>query len=95
MTIIQLQASLLSYFDDKEEYSKENYLFVNNDYYTLADLIARQYINNGCDGFGMVKVHEAYRFVVNNLEHLKTHNMISETATNNFGITLWENWGIQ
>lgn len=90
----ELHDTLLSYFDNEQEYQKDIYSTVNDDYYTLADMIARQYINNNCDGFDMFNIYEAYCYVIDNLDDLKAHNMISETASNNSGFTLWKNWGI-
>ena len=93
--ITQLQAILLTHFDDKVEMSKSQYLTVNKDFWSLADLIARQYLNNGCDGFGMVNIEQGYDLVIEHLDELKELNMISESGKNNSGYILWERWELQ
>ena len=93
--ITQLHAILLTHFTDKEEYSLERYRFANDDYWSLADLIARQYLNNGHDGFDTVNVGEGYRFIVENKNELKEVGMLSKTGTNNAGILLWDNWEVE
>ena len=93
--IDELQAVLLNHFDDKEHYSDIVYRTANDDYYSLSDLIARQWINNGCDGFGMVNISKGYDFIIEHLDELKALNMISESAKNNSGITLWKGYNLR
>ena len=92
--IDELQAVLLNHFDDKEHYSDIVYRTVNDEYYTLADLIARQWLNNACDGFGMVNIYKGYYFIKEHLDELKALNMISESAKNNSGFTLWNGYDL-
>lgn len=93
--ITQLQAILLTHFDDKVEMSKPQYRTVNEDFWSLADLIARQWKNNYCDGFGMVNIEQGYDFIIEHLDELKKLNMISESGKNNSGCILWERWELQ
>ena len=83
---------LLKYFDDKNEFSKEIYHTVNDEKYTLADLVIRQYLNNGGNGFGMVNVENNYFWLKEIKDDLIKHNLVSESAKNNFGFPLWENY---
>lgn len=92
--ITQLQAIMLTHFEDKKEYSKAQYRTVNEDFWSLADMLSRQWLNNHCDGFDMVNVYDGYCFVVDNKEELKALNMLSESGINNSGFPLWKNWEI-
>lgn len=92
--ITQLHAILLSYFNDKEEHSQDIYRFVNADYWTLSDLIVRQFLNNGGDGFGISNVEDGYRFVEKHKHELRFLNMLSEIGWNNSNMIIWENWEI-
>ena len=92
--VAQLHAMLLTHFEDKELYNKDEHLFVNADYWTLADLIVRQWLNNGADGFGMNNTAEGYEFVRNHRNELRDLNMLSEEGRNNSGMPLWTNWEV-
>jgi len=83
---------LLESFTDKKEYSKPVYHSVNDRKYTLADLIIRQWKNNGQDGFDMVNVKNTYYWLKEIKDDLIKHNLVSESAMNNFGFTLWDNY---
>ncbi len=65
---------------------------VNEESWTLADLFARLWLNNGCDGFGMVNVKKMYDLLCENKQLLIDNNMISKEARNNYGIPLWEEY---
>ena len=94
MTKKQIIDKLLVSFTNKEEYSKPVYHSVNDKKYTLADLMIRQWLNNGCDGFEMVNVKENYDWLVSIKDDLIKHNLLSKHASNNFGFPLWENYNI-
>jgi len=66
--------------------------FVNNHYYTAGDLIVRQYLNNGKNGFGMTRVKAGYEYILKNKQALIDNNMLSESAKNNSGAELWKNY---
>jgi hypothetical protein len=83
---------LLESFIDKEEYSKPIYHTVNDKKYTLADLMIRQFLNNGCDGFDMVNVGENYGWLLSIKDDLIKYNLISKNAKNNSGFPLWNNY---
>jgi len=65
---------------------------VNNKHWTLADLFVRQWLNNGEDGFGMINVEQMYILLCNNKQLIIDHNLISKSATNNFGYALWNDY---
>jgi hypothetical protein len=71
------------------------YIDDNNLKWTIADLFIRQYLNNGCDGFGLKNVRRVYNFLCSNKEILIKHNMVSERAWNNSGYPLWDNYKFQ
>ena len=83
---------LLKDFEDKEEMKKEKYHNVNDKSWTLADLVIRQYLNNGGDGFDMVNVEENYKWLKTIKDDLIKYNLLSKEGTNNSGFTLWENY---
>ena len=83
----ELIATLQNHYDDEAP------IEVNDEQWTLADLFARQWLNNGWDGFGMVNVEEMYNLLCEHSEMLVEENMISERGFNNFGFPLWEDFG--
>jgi len=82
----ELIATLQNHYDDKAP------IEVNDEQWTLADLFARQWLNNGWDGFGMVNVEEMYNLLCEHSEMLVEENMISERGFNDFGFPLWEDF---
>ena len=76
----------------QSNYDDEAPIEVNDELWTLADLFARQYLNNGCDGFYMTDVRAMYVLLCKNKELLLDNNMISESASNNSGYPLWDNF---
>jgi len=76
----------------QSNYDDEAPIEVNDEQWTLADLFARQYLNNACDGFYMTDVKAMYVLLCENKELLLDNNMISESARNNSGYPLWDNF---
>tara|TARA_R100000008_G_scaffold75864_1_gene55325 strand:+ start:1963 stop:2271 length:309 start_codon:yes stop_codon:yes gene_type:complete len=74
--------------DDEEEVP----VHTNETYWTLADLFARQWLNNGWDGFGMVNVEKMYNLLCEHKQLLIDNDMISRNARNNSGFPLWKNY---
>ena len=67
-------------------------IYWTEDLWTLADLFARQFLNNGGDGFGMSRVKEMYALICQHKDLLIDSDMISEKASNNSGYPLWEEY---
>jgi len=65
---------------------------VNEEEWTLADLFIRQLLNNGCNGFGLIKVRQMYELLCQYKQLLIDNNMVSEKAWNNLGYPLWEGY---
>jgi hypothetical protein len=65
---------------------------VNEEEWTLADLFIRQLLNNGGDGFDMIKVRQMYKLLCRHKQLLIDNNMVSEKAWNNSGYPLWEDY---
>ena len=65
---------------------------VNEEEWTLADLFIRQLLNNGGDGFDMIKVRQMYNLLCRHKQLLIDNNMVSEKAWNNSGYPLWEGY---
>lgn len=84
-----LKKSLQTFFNYQ---LKENDFFVNAKNWTAADLILRRYLNDGCDGFGIINIFDAYDFIITNKQSLIANNMISKKGTNNSGFDLWFNY---
>ena len=82
----QLIETLQSNYDDEAP------IEVNDELWTLADLFARQWLNNGGDGFGMVNVREMYDLLCENKQLLLDNNMVSKKAENNSDYPLWDNY---
>jgi hypothetical protein len=80
---------LLEDFEDKEEMSKEIYHNANPFKWTLPELMIRQFLNNGGDGFGMTNVEYNYGWLKSIKEDLIKHNLISSDGLNNAGYPLW------
>ncbi len=83
---------LLKSFMDRDEYSKDIYIHANDEKWTLADLIIRQYLNNNCDGFGMVDVASTYDWLCTIKDDLIKYNLVSKNGVNNFSFPLWSNY---
>jgi hypothetical protein len=62
---------------------------IHEDYWTMADLFIRQWLNNGSDGFDMVNVEHVYDILVNHKDLLISENMVSKSGLNNSGFPLW------
>jgi len=92
MTKQDIIMRLLKDFNNKKEYSKDIYHEVNNEKYTLADLMIRQFLNNGVDGFDMKNVGKNYLWLLSIKEELIKHNLVSKDARNNSGFPLWEDY---
>ena len=86
MKIEEIIATLAMNYDDEAP------IEVNDKLWTLADLFARQLLNNGGDGFGMVNVREMYDLLCENKQLLLDNNMINKEADNNSGYPLWDNY---
>ena len=65
---------------------------VSDDWWTLAELFARQWLNNGGDGFGMVNVRKMYNLLCENKQLLIDNDMISKEGRNNSGYPLWNEY---
>jgi hypothetical protein len=61
----------------------------NDDYWTMADLFIRQWLNNGSDGFDMVNVEYVYKVLKEQKDLLISENMVSKNGFNNSGFPLW------
>ena len=86
-TLIQiLELNLIKYHGDRAP------IEVNEEEWTLADLFARQLLNNGGDGFDMVNVRQMYEMLCQNKQLLLDNNMISKVGRNNSGYSLWEDY---
>ena len=46
--------------------------------WTVADLFIRQWLNNGCDGFGMINVEEMFEYLLSKRDVLVEKRLISE-----------------
>jgi hypothetical protein len=64
----------------------------NDDYWTMADLFIRQWLNNGSDGFDMVNVEYVYKVLKEQKDLLISENMVSKNGFNNSGFSLWEDY---
>ena len=65
---------------------------VNDEYWTLADLFIRQWLNNGCNGFEMVNVKKMFNLLSKHKQLLIDNNMLSKDGYNNSGFPLWKNY---
>ena len=64
MEVEEIIATLQMNYDDEAP------IEVNDELWTLADLFARQLLNNGGDGFGMVNVQAMYDLLCENKQLL-------------------------
>ena len=46
--------------------------------WTVADLFIRQWLSNGCDGFGMINVEAMFEYLVSKRDVLVEKRLISE-----------------
>lgn len=66
--------------------------------WTPADLVAREYLNNGCGsargflGISCDTCEKCYRYMCEIKEELIAQDLISEKAVNNSGFPLWSNY---
>ena len=69
-----------------------------NGSWTPCDLIAREYLNNGCGsakgflGLTPSECMECYIYMCANKELILKLDYVNETARNNSGFTLWTNY---
>lgn len=82
-------------FDTKSDYTKAVWYEGDSEHWSLADLFIRQYLNNGCNGFGMVNVENVYSWLVSIKDFLVKENMVSRTGVNNSGFQLWSDYGFE
>ena len=83
---------LLKGYDNKEEMKREKYHIINDVYWTIAELVIRQYLNNGGDGFDMINVEENYMWLKTIKDDLIKYNLLSKEGTSGSGFTLWKNY---
>jgi hypothetical protein len=76
----------------QSNYDDDAPIEVNDRHWTLADLFARQWLNNACDGFGMVNVEQMYNLLCEHKQLLIDNSMISKVARGNSGYPLWEGY---
>jgi hypothetical protein len=65
---------------------------INDDYWTMADLFIRQWLNNGSDGFDMENVEHVYKVLKDHKDLLISENMVSKSGFNNSGFPLWTDY---
>jgi|TARA_B100001094_G_C18071017_1_gene740010 hypothetical protein len=84
--IDELIVTLQSNYDDDAP------IEVNGEYWTLADLFIRQWLNNKCDGFGMNNVEAMFNLLSKHKQLLIDNNMLSKDGRNNSGFPLWNDY---
>lgn len=68
-------------------------------YWTPVDLIIREWLNNGGGsskgflGLTRAECRDCYNYAARHKDELIEENLVSESATNNFGLHLWSNYG--
>lgn len=87
----QLIATMI-YNLDKDTYQDLPPITENGDYWTIADLFIRQWLNNGSDGFGLKNVDKMYRLLLENKDILVSEKMVSKNGFNNSGFELWKDY---
>lgn len=87
----EIMTYLLNNCED-DAYVAQSSSIVTEETWTLPDLFIRQYLNNGCDGFGMVNVEEVYLYLCEHKDLLIEYNMVNRDGYNNFGFPLWKNY---
>lgn len=66
--------------------------------WTPCDLIAREYLNNGCGsakgflGIAPKTAYKCYEYMCENKQELIAMDMVGEEGYNNFGFTLWKDY---
>jgi hypothetical protein len=65
---------------------------ISDDYWTMADLFIRQFLNNGADGFDMKNVAYVYGVLLQHKDLLIKENMLSKNGFNNSGFPLWTDY---
>ena len=63
--------------------------------WTLADLFIRQYLNNGCDGFGLKNVKNVFEYLIKKKDDLIKFNLVSKDGYNNSGYPLWKDFAFE
>ena len=84
----KLFRKILTFFKEKEGLLKNP----TDKNWSAADLIIRQYLNNGASGFGIRNVKDGYNFLKENKELLISLKMVSRDGVNNSGLKLWSNY---
>ena len=59
---------------------------------TVAQLFIKQFLNNGCDGFGLRSVKTMYKLLCKNRDVVIKTNMIGPDLSNNAGYPLFSNY---
>jgi hypothetical protein len=77
---------------DKDTYQELPPITENGEYWTIADLFIRQYLNNGDNGFGLKNVSYIYTILRNNKDLLVSEKMVAVDGFNNFGLELWKDY---
>ena len=81
---------------------EENWLDVKTcdsvELWTPCDLIAREYLNNGCGsakgflGITPSECEKAYDYMCEHKDYIVEQELINYEARNNFGFPLWKNY---
>ena len=66
-----------------------------NKKWSIADLFIRQFLNNGCDGFGLKNVDKVYFYLLQQKSLLIKHSLISKNGYNNSGWPLWKDYNFE
>lgn len=72
--------------------SSPKHIHENPEKWTIVDLFLRQFLNNLVDGFGLYNVPKMYTYLCKHKAVLMKYQLVSESAVNNSGYTLWENY---
>lgn len=78
--------------EDKIEYSQEKFWVLNKENWTLPDLFIRQWLNNGSNGFGLVRVKQVYQKLCENKDLLIELKVVNKDGYNNSGFELWKDY---
>ena len=86
---------IINFMLSNYDYEGEKVFTVNGKIWTLADLFIRQFLNNMCDGFGLLNVYEVYNYLVLNKEYLIRYDLVSKDGFNNSGYPLWKDYNFE
>ena len=75
--------------DDKTYFYDEGNEAQKKEQWSILALFLRQWLNNGCNGFGMKNVSRIGKLIYDNLEWLIDNNYIEKNGFNNCGFKLW------